>query len=80
VQHRRLAAALTTARPTRTARPWACTGSTCSRWARGLTPKRIASLIPSAWLVVMASRGRWPEYEDTETFNKSTSTSSSAAG
>ena len=32
--------------------------------------KRIASLIPNAQLAVMDNCGHWPQYEDTETFNK----------
>jgi len=31
---------------------------------------RIASLIPGAELAVMENCGHWPQYEDTETFNK----------
>ena len=32
--------------------------------------ERIASLIPNARLAVMDNCGHWPQYEDTETFNK----------
>ena len=32
--------------------------------------ERIASLIPRATLAVMDNCGHWPQYEDTETFNK----------
>jgi 2-hydroxy-6-oxonona-2,4-dienedioate hydrolase len=32
--------------------------------------KRIASLIPNAQLAVMDNCGHWPQYEDTETFNR----------
>ena len=32
--------------------------------------ERIASLIPNAELAVMDNCGHWPQYEDTETFNK----------
>ena len=32
--------------------------------------QRIASLIPDAQLAVMENCGHWPQYEDTETFNK----------
>jgi len=32
--------------------------------------QRIASLIPGAKLAVMENCGHWPQYEDTETFNK----------
>jgi 2-hydroxy-6-oxonona-2,4-dienedioate hydrolase len=32
--------------------------------------RRIASLIPNAQLAVMDNCGHWPQYEDTETFNK----------
>lgn len=32
--------------------------------------RRIASLIPGAQLAVMDNCGHWPQYEDTETFNK----------
>ncbi|MGE3288085.1 MAG: alpha/beta fold hydrolase [Pseudonocardia sp.] len=32
--------------------------------------RRIASLIPNARLAVMDDCGHWPQYEDTETFNK----------
>ena len=32
--------------------------------------RRIASLIPDAQLAVMDNCGHWPQYEDTETFNK----------
>ena len=32
--------------------------------------RRIASLIPNAELAVMDNCGHWPQYEDTETFNK----------
>ena len=32
--------------------------------------QRIASLIPNAQLAVMDNCGHWPQYEDTETFNK----------
>jgi 2-hydroxy-6-oxonona-2,4-dienedioate hydrolase len=32
--------------------------------------KRIASLIPGAQLAVMDNCGHWPQYEDTDTFNK----------
>jgi 2-hydroxy-6-oxonona-2,4-dienedioate hydrolase len=32
--------------------------------------KRIASLIPNAQLAIMDNCGHWPQYEDTDTFNK----------
>jgi 2-hydroxy-6-oxonona-2,4-dienedioate hydrolase len=32
--------------------------------------QRITSLIPGAKLAVMENCGHWPQYEDTETFNK----------
>ena len=32
--------------------------------------RRIAGLIPGARLAVMDNCGHWPQYEDTETFNK----------
>ena len=32
--------------------------------------RRITSLIPNAQLAVMDNCGHWPQYEDTETFNK----------
>lgn len=32
--------------------------------------RRIASLIPNAQLAVMDNCGHWPQYEDTETFNR----------
>ena len=32
--------------------------------------ERIASLIPNAELAVMDNCGHWPQYEDTDTFNK----------
>ena len=32
--------------------------------------KRIADLIPNAQLAVMDNCGHWPQYEDTETFDK----------
>src|SRR5690606_16689418 len=32
--------------------------------------RRIASLIPGAKLAVMENCGHWPQYEDTETFNR----------
>ena len=38
--------------------------------ARSTEAQRIASLIPNAQLAVMDNCGHWPQYEDTETFNK----------
>ena len=32
--------------------------------------RRIASLIPNARLAVIQNCGQWPQYEDTETFNR----------
>jgi len=32
--------------------------------------RRIAPLIPNAELAVWDTCGRWPQYEDTETFNR----------
>ena len=48
---------------------WCC-GPPRTRPARSTEAQRITSLIPGAQLAVMENCGHWPQYEDTETFNK----------
>ena len=45
-------------------------GVDAARRQRRDEARRIASLIPNAELAVMDNCGHWPQYEDTETFNK----------
>ena len=56
-------------RPDPGARRWCC-GPPRTRPARSTEAQRITSLIPGAQLAVMENCGHWPQYEDTETFNK----------
>ena len=50
-------------------RRWCC-GRRRTRPARSTEAERITSLIPDARLAVMENCGHWPQYEDTETFNR----------